>query len=61
MELLAEQARAAALSRQGRDAERCAAAWARFSALPGEVEALNLDRAEALWGVAAEVRSLATA
>ena len=61
MELLAEQARAAALSRSGRAAERCVAAWARFSALPGEVEALNLDRAEALWSVAAEVRALAAA
>jgi DNA polymerase-3 subunit delta' len=61
MELLAEQARAAAHARQGVAADRCAAAWARFSALPGEVEALNLDRAEALWGVAAEVRSLAMA
>jgi DNA polymerase-3 subunit delta' len=59
MELLAEQARTAALTREGRAAERWAAAWARFTSLPEEVEALNLDRAEALWGVAADVRALA--
>lgn len=59
MELLAEQARAAALAATaGPAAERCAAAWSRFSALAGEVEALNLDRAEALWGVAVEIRAL---
>ncbi|MBW3559670.1 MAG: DNA polymerase III subunit delta' [Proteobacteria bacterium] len=61
LELLAEQARAAALRSAGhapREADQAAAAWARWRALPAEVEGLNLDRAEALWGVAAEARAL---
>lgn len=64
IELLAEQARAKALAAAAHDpraAEQAAAAWARWRALPERVEGLNLDRAEALWGVAAEVRALAGA
>jgi DNA polymerase-3 subunit delta' len=63
MELLAEQAKAAALRQADAPvhAEQAAAAWSRWRALPAEVEGLNLDRAEALWGVAAEIRALATA
>lgn len=64
MDLLTARARDAALERATdapQRAEHAAAAWTRWRALPGEVEALNLDRAEALWGVAAEVRALAAA
>lgn len=62
LELLAEQARRLAVTRAGDappQAERAAAAWARWRNLPLEVDGLNLDRAEALWGVAAEIRVLA--
>lgn len=65
LELLAEQARAAALAAATADAparaEQAAAAWTRWRALPAEVEGLNLDRGEALWRVAAEARALAQA
>jgi DNA polymerase-3 subunit delta' len=64
MDLLTARARQAAL-RFAVDAperaELAAAVWTRWRALPGEVESLNLDRAEALWGVAADVRTLVPA
>lgn len=61
MDLLAEQAKQRALHSAGdaQQAERAAAAWSRWRTLPAEVEVLNLDRGEALWGVAAEARELA--
>jgi len=40
-------------------ADRLAELWERLSRLPEEVEALNLDRAEALWTVAADLRAVA--
>jgi DNA polymerase-3 subunit delta' len=64
LELLSEQARALALTRAETapaEAERLAAVWARWRGLPGEVDGLNLDRAEALWSVAADIRSVAAA
>jgi hypothetical protein len=64
LELLAEHARSAAVelvAEAPARAERIAGAWTRWRALPEEAESLNLDRAEALWGVAAEIRSLADA
>ncbi|HEX8569194.1 MAG TPA: DNA polymerase III subunit delta' [Caulobacteraceae bacterium] len=57
--LLAEHVRAAATvaaERGGPAADRIAAGWERLSGLPGEVEALNLDRADALWTATAELR-----
>jgi DNA polymerase-3 subunit delta' len=41
----------------GRD--RWAQAWVRLTRLPGEVEGLNLDRADALWTALAELKSAA--
>ena len=37
-------------------ADAWAGLWRRTSALPGRVEALNLDRADAFWSLLAEVR-----
>lgn len=62
MDLLAARARDVALAATEETdlrATLAAEAWSRWRALPGEVEAVNLDRAEALWGVAAEARTLA--
>ena len=51
------RAAAAAAAEQGTSSgSRIAEAWERFSALPAEVEALNLDRADALWTAAADLR-----
>lgn len=61
MSLLAERIRTAALDAAGADpvrAERLSGLWERVSNLPGEVEAVNLDRAEALWTTAAELRAV---
>ena len=57
--LLSEHVRIAAAraAEQGNaSASRIAAGWDRLAALPGEVEALNLDRADALWTTTAELR-----
>lgn len=63
--LMADRIRTAALEAAGEAeserAERLSGAWERLTALPGEVEALNLDRADALWTAAAELRALRTA
>ena len=58
MALLAEHVRTAAVAAagQGRSAEGLAAEWDRLSRLPDEVEALNLDRADALWTATAHLR-----
>ena len=58
MSLLSEHVRAAAVAaaEQGRPVERLAAEWGRLSRLPEEVEALNLDRADALWTATADLR-----
>jgi DNA polymerase-3 subunit delta' len=57
--LLAEHVRAAAVAAAERgdgSADRLAAEWDRLSRLPEEVDALNLDRADALWTTTAELR-----
>ena len=57
--LLAEHVRAAAAAAAERGeggAERLAAEWERLARLPAEVDALNLDRADALWTTTAELR-----
>ena len=57
LEFLAQHLRAAALAEAGAPrADRLAGAWEAVAALPGEVEALNLDRADALWTTAASLR-----
>jgi DNA polymerase-3 subunit delta' len=38
-----------------------ARAWTRLEAIPGEAEALNLDRADAFWSVLADLRQAARA
>lgn len=43
----------------GEGVESWAAAWARLDALPGQVEALNLDRADAFWSALADLRHAA--
>ena len=60
VESLAEAVRCRALSEPTR-ADAWAAAWRRLANLPGEVEAVNLDRADALWSVLAELRACAQA
>ena len=40
-------------------AEPWAAVWRRLDAFPAEVEAVNLDRADALWSVLADLRAAA--
>ena len=42
-------------------AQRWAGTWERASALAGQVEGLNLDRADALWSLVAELRAAAGA
>lgn len=62
MDLLADRLRTAAVAHVVDDpgrAERLSEVWERVVALPGEVEAVNLDRGEALWTTAAEIRSVA--
>jgi DNA polymerase-3 subunit delta' len=39
--------------------DRWAAAWERLSNVPGEVEAVNLDRADAFWSVISDLRAAA--
>jgi DNA polymerase-3 subunit delta' len=64
MERLADRVReaatAAALAGEGgAGLDAWAGAWARLQALPGEAEALNLDRADAFWSALAELRRAA--
>ena len=40
-------------------AERWSGAWDRLNRLPGEVEALNLDRADAFWSLMGDLRAVA--
>jgi DNA polymerase III subunit delta' len=42
-----------------RDSERWAELWSRLSALPSEVEGLNLDRADAFWTAVGDLRAAA--
>ena len=53
---LSQAARERAVSDPARGAE-WAGLWRRLDALPGEVEAVNLDRADALWSVMGELRT----
>jgi DNA polymerase-3 subunit delta' len=58
-ELLTGHVHAAALSSAASDprrAQRIAAAWDGLARIPGQVEGLNLDRADALWTTAADLR-----
>ena len=62
LELLAGRVRDAALLEAGQPrGERLAEAWETLARLPGQVEALNLDRADALWTSAAALRRAWTA
>lgn len=45
----------------GQGAPAAAELWSRFSALPAQVEAVNLDRADAFWSAVAELRALKAA
>lgn len=56
---LRERLAAAAAAGDTRGLDGWARAWERLSALPAEAEALNLDRADALVGVWAELRAAA--
>ena len=56
---LARAVRRRALQDVG-SAEAWSDAWRRLVDLPGEVEAVNLDRADALWSVLARLRAAAT-
>ena len=55
----ASVAQGAAGQTEGLDA--WARAWTRLEAIPGEAEALNLDRADAFWSVLADLRTAARA
>ena len=58
-ELLTGHVRDAAVAQAGADprrSQRMAEAWERLSTLPSQVEGLNLDRADALWTTAADLR-----
>ncbi|HTI65958.1 MAG TPA: DNA polymerase III subunit delta' [Caulobacteraceae bacterium] len=66
LERLAERVRraatAAALAGEtGEGVEAWAGAWGRLDALPGQVEALNLDRADAFWSALEALRRAARA
>ncbi len=67
MERLADRVHEAALAdglagdRDTRGLDAWARAWRRLDTLPGEVEALNLDRADAFWSALAELRHAARA
>lgn len=60
---LAERVRLRALALaqdgQARAAETWARVWSRLASLPGEVEAVNLDRADAFWTAVGELRAAA--
>jgi DNA polymerase-3 subunit delta' len=55
---LAQAVRERAL-REPQQAAAWAAVWRRLDQLPGEVEAVNLDRADALWSVLGDLRAAA--
>ena len=59
-ERLADQVRIMAVREAGQGhmngLERWGSAWDKLQALPGQVEGLNLDRAEAFWTALAELR-----
>ena len=58
LERLGERLRAAALSASDAGAAQAwAGLWKRTAELPGRVEALNLDRADAFWSLLAELRA----
>ena len=58
LERLGERLRLAALgATTAGGAEAWAGLWRRTAELPGRVEALNLDRADAFWSLLAELRS----
>jgi DNA polymerase-3 subunit delta' len=62
MERLADQIRQMeirTIADGGRPSERWAQSWSRLVDLPGEVEGLNLDRADAFWTVVADLRDAA--
>lgn len=59
IDALARAVRARALT-DGARADRWAQAWRRLDRLTGEVEAVNLDRADALWSLMPELRSAAS-
>lgn len=64
MERLADQIHALSVDsalrgEAGPALDRWALAWERLNALPPEVEGLNLDRADALWTVMADLRNAA--
>ena len=66
LERLADRVREAAIAAglagvAGAGLDAWARAWARLDALPGEAEALNLDRADAFWSALAELRQAARA
>ena len=45
----------------GADGDRWSQVWTRLTELPGEVEGVNLDRADAFWTALGELRSAARA
>ncbi|WP_174300425.1 DNA polymerase III subunit delta' [Caulobacter sp. S45] len=58
LERLGERLRIAALgASDGGAADSWASLWERTAELPGRVEALNLDRADAFWSLLAELRA----
>jgi DNA polymerase-3 subunit delta' len=64
LERFADRLAAAALQRADHGAlaaaDRWSAAWDRLSRLPDQVEALNLDRADAFWSLMGDLRAAAT-
>ncbi len=59
LERLSERLHAAALNAStATGANAWAVLWRRTSELPGRVEALNLDRADAFWSLRAEMRAI---
>ncbi len=64
MERLAEQVHQMAVAtadKPGADGDRWSQVWTRLNELPGEVEGVNLDRADAFWTALGELRRAARA
>jgi DNA polymerase-3 subunit delta' len=64
MERMADQVRifAAQVAADGKNSpglDRWAAAWERLSSVPGEAEAVNLDRGDVFWSVISDLRAAA--
>jgi DNA polymerase-3 subunit delta' len=64
MELMAERLHETALVRAGQgglagEGDAWGRLWERMTQLPGEVEALNLDRADAFWSLVGDLRATA--